>query len=91
MLGVIVLFLLALTGLRFRHPVLLAGGYGLLTGLYSLTFDDFQGAGLRAMMATAFGLFFFLALDRTRHHWGYWLATLVICLTAWYFWPWLVM
>jgi len=91
MLGVTVLLLAALAGLRFRHPFLLAGGYGLATGLYSLSFDDFQGAGLRAMMATAFGLFYFLTLDRTRHHWSYWLTTLVTGLTAWYFWPYLVM
>ncbi|HEB77159.1 MAG TPA: hypothetical protein ENI90_01345 [Methylothermaceae bacterium] len=91
MRGVVTLMLLALLSLRYPYPYWFALGYGALVAGYSLRFDDWGGALLRGMMATAFGLFFFLILDRTRGDWRYWLVTLIVGLTAWYFWPYLVM
>ncbi|HHJ39640.1 MAG: hypothetical protein AXA67_10025 [Methylothermaceae bacteria B42] len=91
MSGVITLLLLACLSLRYPYPYRFAMGYGLLVFARSLGLDDWQGALLRGMMATAFGLFFFLILNEVRGQWLIWLFTLMIGLVAWFFWPYLVM
>ena len=91
MLGVAVLLIMSFASMRCPYPFLFAGGYSLLVFTWSLSFDDWEGAGLRAMMSFAFAIMFFFTLDRTRHLPWAWFSTLALGLLVWWLWPYLIM